>query len=171
MKAGIWFERKFSFGEPVEVFPGIVERLEGTVIRLEHKVGSLDNTILHRSSDGAWSIQEHVGHLLDLEPLWAGRLDEILAGQAEMRGADLKNRKTHEANHNRGLIKELLAGFSKARGDVVAKLRNLTADQVALGAKHPRLEKPMRIIDLFIFTAEHDDHHLARITELIHRSK
>jgi len=31
---------------------------------------------------------------------------------------------------------------------------------------HPRLNMPMRTMDLFLFVAEHDDHHLARITEL-----
>jgi hypothetical protein len=35
-----------------------------------------------------------------------------------------------------------------------------------MSALHPRLKTPMRIIDLFLFVAEHDDHHLARITEL-----
>ena len=34
-------------------------------------------------------------------------------------------------------------------------------------AWHPRLDRPMRVIDLAIFAAEHDDHHLARITELL----
>jgi hypothetical protein len=28
----------------------------------------------------------------------------------------------------------------------------------------------MRLIDVAFFTAEHDDHHLARITELLHAS-
>ena len=29
----------------------------------------------------------------------------------------------------------------------------------------------MRLIDIAFFTAEHDDHHLARITELMGRAK
>ena len=33
-------------------------------------------------------------------------------------------------------------------------------------ALHPRLETPMRMMDLFYFVAEHDDHHLARITAI-----
>jgi hypothetical protein len=32
---------------------------------------------------------------------------------------------------------------------------------------HPRLQQPMRLIDHALFVAEHDDHHLARITELL----
>jgi len=34
-------------------------------------------------------------------------------------------------------------------------------------ARHPRLGTPMRLIDIAFFTAEHDDHHLSRITELM----
>jgi uncharacterized damage-inducible protein DinB len=33
-------------------------------------------------------------------------------------------------------------------------------------ALHPRLGMPMRLVDLMLFVAEHDDHHLASITEL-----
>ena len=36
-------------------------------------------------------------------------------------------------------------------------------------ARHPRLKKEMRVLDLAFFIAEHDDHHLARISELIRR--
>jgi hypothetical protein len=33
-------------------------------------------------------------------------------------------------------------------------------------AHHPRLNKQMRIIDIAYFTAEHDDHHFAMISEI-----
>jgi hypothetical protein len=31
---------------------------------------------------------------------------------------------------------------------------------------HPRLRQPMRFVDHLYFVAEHDDHHLATISEL-----
>jgi hypothetical protein len=31
---------------------------------------------------------------------------------------------------------------------------------------HPRLQQPMRVVDMAFFVAEHDDHHLARMTQL-----
>jgi len=37
-------------------------------------------------------------------------------------------------------------------------------------ALHPRLKTPMRTMDLFLFVAEHDDHHLAKISEIIKQS-
>jgi hypothetical protein len=33
-------------------------------------------------------------------------------------------------------------------------------------ALHPRLKRPMRLVDLCFFVAEHDDHHLATVTRL-----
>ena len=33
-------------------------------------------------------------------------------------------------------------------------------------ALHPRLKTPVRIMDLFLFVAEHDDHHMVRIPEI-----
>ena len=32
---------------------------------------------------------------------------------------------------------------------------------------HPRMKKPMRLVDHLYFVAEHDDHHLARIWEIL----
>ena len=32
---------------------------------------------------------------------------------------------------------------------------------------HPRLKQPMRLVDHLFFAAEHDDHHLAVIWELL----
>src|ERR1700719_2635884 len=32
---------------------------------------------------------------------------------------------------------------------------------------HPRLKTPMRLVDHLYFVAEHDDHHLSRIWELV----
>jgi hypothetical protein len=36
---------------------------------------------------------------------------------------------------------------------------------------HPRLGTPMRLVDMMFFVAEHDDHHLATITELARASR
>ena len=117
--------------------------------------------------DGAWSIQENVGHLLDLEPLCAGRLDDLLAGAGHLRAADLQNRRTHEARHNEQELAQLLAGFRHARMDTVGRLDRIDSDTLTSSALHPRLEQPMTVVDLFFFVAEHDDHHLARISEIV----
>jgi len=166
MKKVKWFERSFDFSKDQNIFPSIIERLRGTPARLEEKFKSIPADILETKADNTWSIKENVGHLIDLEPLWQGRLEDIKNGEIEMRPTDLANRKTDEADHNAQSIEKLLSNFRVIRDRTIALIENLDEETIFKSALHPRLKTPMRTMDLFLFVAEHDDHHLARITEL-----
>jgi len=166
MPRRIWFDRRFALGLPPEALPDVVERLRGTPARLEERTAGLSRDALVGRPGDAWSIQENAGHLLDLEPLWSGRLDELLAGAGGLRAADLENRRTFEANHHGRALADILAEFRHTRLGIVARLETLSEADVRRTALHPRLQLPMSATDLFFFVAEHDDHHLARITEL-----
>lgn len=163
----VWFERKFALGLPADAFPDLIERIRGTPARLEERVRGLDPETLVRRAGDAWSIQENVGHLGDLESLWAGRLDDFLQGLDRLRHADLQNRKTHEARHNEAAIEERLKSFRRQRFATVSRLDSIGSEDLARTALHPRLGQPMTIVDHFFFVAEHDDHHLAAIGEMI----
>jgi uncharacterized damage-inducible protein DinB len=162
-----WFERSFDFSKDQNIFPSIIERLKGTPARLEEKFKSIPFEILETKVDNTWSIKENLGHLSDLEPLWQGRLEDIKNGEIEMRPTDLANRKTDEANHNTQPIEKLLSDFRAIRERTISLIESLDEETIFKSALHPRLKTPMRTMDLFLFVAEHDDHHLARITELV----
>jgi uncharacterized damage-inducible protein DinB len=161
-----WFQRKFTFEFPVEVYPNLRVRLRGTPARLEELTGDLSREQLTRKPEDKWSIQENAGHLLDLEPLWLTRLDDFLRGAATLTEADLTNRKTHQARHNDHKLAEILSAFRSARQGMLDRLEALKADDFARVSCHPRLKTPMRLVDMLYFIAEHDDHHLACIWEL-----
>lgn len=162
-----WFDREFSFDLPVWMYPNVVERLRGTPARLEDRVSSLPREILTRKDNDKWSVQEQAGHLLDLESLEVSRLDDYRAGREILTPADLQNRKTFEAHHNANSVANILDAFRAERMEFVKQLDEFDEAFVLRSALHPRLQTQMRVIDLAFFTAEHDDHHLARITELI----
>jgi len=166
MKRTKWVERQFEFNLPVGVFPGVLERLRGTPARLEEVVRALPARALTERVGEAWTIQEQVGHLLDLDELHEGRLEDYERGLETLRPADMTNRKTYEADHNAASIEDLLARFRAARLRFVHRLEDLDEEGAARTALHPRLQKPMRVIDMALFVAEHDDHHLASINEL-----
>ena len=162
-----WTDRSFQFTFPVEVFPEMIERLRGTPARLEDRMQSLAPEMLTKRDGERWSIQENAGHLLDLESLVKQRLDEYLAGVTALHAADMSNRKTYEADHNKVSLETILTDFRAQRTQLVNRLDNLALATFASVAHHPRLNMPMRLVDMIFFQAEHDDYHLARISELI----
>lgn len=162
-----WFERQFTFDLPVAAAPGVLERLRGTPARLAYRLGSMAPDLLTARLGDRWSIQENVGHLGDLEPLWLSRIEDLAAGRRTLQPADLENRRTHEAHHSARPFPELLATFERARIDLVGQLERADEADWLRTAVHPRLQTPMRLLDLAFFAAEHDDHHLATITYLL----
>ena len=162
-----WFKRKFEFSFPMEIYPNLCVRLRGTPPQLEEMVRNVPHKLLVRKPDGKWSAQEHAGHLLDLESLWIKRVDDYLAGRTQLTAADLSNKQTDSANYNAREVIEILAEFRAARMKLVDRMRHLDGAMLARSIPHPRLQQPMRLVDHLHFVAEHDDHHLARMWELI----
>jgi hypothetical protein len=164
-----WFEREFALGLPDWMFPNVLERLRGTPARAEDLLGGVAAHLAARRDGGRWSMQEHVGHLLDLGWLDLARVEDYRAGRDVLTAADLQNRKTHEADHNARPLAEILADFRAERGRLVDILEAFDGETVARRALHPRLNKPMRVVDWAFFVAEHDDHHLASVSELLRK--
>jgi hypothetical protein len=161
-----WTDRQFDFTFPVGLYPEMIERMRGTPARLEDRLQNLPIDILIKRDGERWSIQENAGHLLDLEALVSQRLDEYAAGYKDLHAADMSNRKTYEAEHNAVSIHTILASFREQRMRTVDRLDALNGDMFARSALHPRLGVQMRLVDMIFFQAEHDDYHLARISEL-----
>jgi len=163
----VWFERKFDFSFPVEELPKVCARLRSTPGKLEDllRVHALHKLV--RKPDGKWSAQENAGHMLDLEPLWIVRIADYVNGSALLTEADLTNRQTDEANYNTMPTFEIVVGFRTAREQLLTCVERVNPLLFARAIPHPRLKTPMRLVDHLYFVAEHDDHHLARIRELL----
>ena len=163
----IWFERKFDFSFPAELYPNLLARLRGTPARLEEALHVGSQATLTAKPEGKWSAQEHAGHLLDLEPLWLTRVNDYAAAAEQLTPTDLQNRKTTEANHNARVLETILKDFRAAREQLLLRVAEIDPSLMARSIPHPRLKTPMRLVDHLYFVAEHDDHHLARIWELL----
>jgi len=161
-----WTDRRFNFDFPAGIYPEIIERIRGTPARLEDLLAGLPAQSVTAQVEGRWSMQENAGHLLDLEALVTQRIDEYVAGNSTLHAADMSNRKTYEATHNNVPLSSILNAFRTARHEIVDRLETFDADVFARAALHPRLNVQMRLVDMLFFQAEHDDYHLARISEL-----
>lgn len=163
-----WGERRFDFTFPVDFYPELIERLRGTPARLAARLVPVPAAQVNRRVGGKWSMQEHAGHLTDLDlGLFLPRLDDYEAGMKLLRAADMENAATEEANHNAHPLAEVLEHAHTVRASVIERLERYEAAFFSRIAEHPRLRAPMRAVDMLFFQAEHDDYHLARISELI----
>jgi uncharacterized damage-inducible protein DinB len=163
-----WFERSFNFDFPVTNFPVIFSRLEGSIFRLQYILAAANDDASSVSKD-SWSVKEHLGHLYDLEELWWRRLQDFLDGKEILTTADLNNTKTKEARHNERRLEQLLQSFIVERQRLLETAYGLDKGTLGLTSVHPRLQQPMRLIDSLYFVAEHDDHHIAKISGLLRK--
>ncbi len=162
-----WTQREFSFDQPIGIFPSILERLRGTPLRAAELVAGIPDESLGRRVNGRWSAKEHLGHLVDLEALDKIRLNEFLNHAATLSPADPENRTTEDANHSATTTEVILRRMREGRRGLVETLELLTEREVGIVSVHPRLQKPMRLLDWAYFVAEHDDHHLAQARRAI----
>jgi len=163
-----WADRRFDFTFPVEIHPELLERLRGTPARTADRLTGISSELLTRRRGRAWSPQEHAGHLADLdESLFLPRLEDYTAKVATLRPADMANHQTEAANHNARSLDEVLHDLRRARSAIVGRLESVDPEMFARVAYHPRLHVPMRLVDMMFFQAEHDDYHLACISELL----
>ena len=163
-----WPDRRFDFSFPTEIYPEILERLRGTPARITERLTEVAPSLLSTRFGGHWSLLENAGHLADLDQsLFLVRLDEYERGVDALSPADMTNQRTEQANHNGKTLETVLQHARRSRAHLVARLEALDEAIFARPAFHPRLKLQMRLVDLMFFQAEHDDHHLATMTEII----
>lgn len=164
-----WIERSFNFNFPVTLFPVIFSRLEGSIFRLAHILRSADEVITGKRQSG-WSVKQHLGHLYDLEQLWWQRLADFQNKKPVLTAADMTNRKTEDACHNDKSLSTLLTEFTTERQKILETIFYYDDAVLKQTSLHPRLNTPMRLVDSLYFVAEHDDHHISIISNLLRRS-
>jgi uncharacterized damage-inducible protein DinB len=167
MSISKWFERKFDLSFDVEQYSTIYQRLQQAPDTLANMLQNKPADILTQQPDGKWSVKEHTGHLAQLEPLWRTRIQDILEKKPSLTPTDLENKATSEAGFNNHTIEELIWKFSKERKETLALLESINVKDQHGTSLHPRMQQPMRIIDIMYFTAEHDEHHMGVIQEII----
>jgi N-acetylglutamate synthase-like GNAT family acetyltransferase/uncharacterized damage-inducible protein DinB len=165
-----WFERKFDFNLSKADFEILLDRLDKNAERLRKITVGTPEQILNFKPSGKWSIKEHIGHLSILESIWQKRFLEIKEQKPEMSSADLNNTATNESLLNQYTLETLIVEFQCKRQKTIQLLKNFKATDFKNSLLHPRLKQPMRIIDLMYFVAEHDDHHIYHLSNILNGS-
>ena len=164
-----WIDHNFNLGIAVGWSKNIMSRLVYTEILLKHYVKNLTNGQLAQRTDNHWSIKEHIGHLSDLESLWLNRFEQFEQGLPELVAADMANQKTEKSNHNVLDIEVLIENFKINRQILLNKVKLFSEKTQNHMAFHPRIKTMMKPVDLLFFIAEHDNHHITSIIEIIEK--
>jgi hypothetical protein len=162
MKTIPWFERNLKFGHSPEMLPYFLERLEGTHVRVQAKVNHISNEILSTKIQGKWSVKETIGHLAEVDEVANRRIDEMIAGAEVLSPAVFEPK-----DYNPWPVSKVLDYFQATRNGNLAKYRSLNDHDLLKSSIHPRLKVRITPVDLAWFDAEHDDHHLVKINEII----
>jgi uncharacterized damage-inducible protein DinB len=162
-----WFERSFTFGLPAGMLPFCLERLEGTLPRIEQKVRGVSSQVLSHQPGGKWSVKQTLGHLAEVDEIALMRIEEMINGVAVMSPAVFEPKQ----NYNAMEIDQVIALFAGARRKNLDRYRLLTEQELIRSSLHPRLKVKMTPVDLAWFDAEHDDHHLVGISDLISKNR
>lgn len=157
-----WFERNLKFGYPKEMLPYFLERLEGTIVRIQTKVNGIDNKILSEKLDGKWSVKQNIGHLAEVDEIANKRLDEMVSGISPMSPAVFEPQ-----DYNPWPIEKVVDLFKTNRIKNLKKYSAIREADLLKASLHPRLKVQLTPVDLAWFDAEHDDHHLVRVNEII----
>ena len=157
-----WFERSFTFGRPKEMLPFYLERLGGTIVRIEHKVKGVGDNVLSEKYNGKWSIKQNIGHLAEVDLVGNKRIDEMVAGIPILSPAVFEPQ-----DYNPWPIQKVVEFFKEARLSNIKKYRNLSDMHLTKSSLHPRLKVQMTPVDLALFDADHDDHHLLKISDIL----
>ena len=166
MKRFEWFDRQFTFGLPKEMLPFYLERLEGTIARIEQKVKGVDDKILSENLNGKWSIKQNIGHLAEVDQVGFKRIDEMTSGLAVLSPAVFEPQ-----DYNPWPIEKVFGFFIQTRRANLDKYKKLSEEQVMKSSLHPRLKVQLTPVDLAWFDAEHDDHHLVKINDILEAQK
>lgn len=162
MKKLAWFERQFTFGLPAGMLPFYLERLCGTAIRIADKVRGVSEDILSEKVDGKWSVKQNIGHLAEVDAIALQRIDQMLQGIPVMLPAVFEPK-----DYNPLPVREVLQYFEENRRKNLVKYKSLRDEDLTKASVHPRLKMQMTPVDLAYFDAEHDDHHLVTIHEIL----
>lgn len=163
----LWIQHVFPSGISPGWVYNIIERLEGTLPRLEYLCSNIDPQLASCQWNDQWSIKDHIGHLNDLEALHTGRLEDFISKSSTLRSADMQNVRTSQAWHSDQAMDYLIVQFEASRRNFIERLKNLDDEIMLFESLHPRLNILMKPVDLAFFVAEHDDHHLTTIRAII----
>ena len=123
-------------GEPQ--IDALLDALAAFPDTLKQQVQGLDAELLrYRPDPDAWSVVEIVGHIMEVEALWAGRFRHMLAAEHPIFPQYDRDAVVRQRDYQNKQPGGILIAFAEQRAEHVAFLRGLRPAQLARTGQHP----------------------------------
>jgi len=142
------------------LYPALVCRLKTQHLAVAEIVKHIDEQRLnHQPEPGKWSIKDNIAHLVSYQPVFIGRVHQMLKGDTPIFNA---YRADNEADfiEAQGLsLADLLSKLNGNRRQILELITNLPDDQLSLKGTHPKYGTLM-ITEWTEFFLLQEAHHL-----------
>ncbi len=129
-------------------------------------LGLPEKTLRYKPSPDKWCIWEMLGHLADMEILYAYRIRQMVADKGPVIAPIDQDAWAKNLGYLESPISELVALYGLNRHANVRLLRRLKAADLQKSARHPELDHRVTVADYVGMMAKHGPNHLAQIERL-----
>lgn len=162
-----WSQRELPFGRGLDELPVLMERARGTPHRLRALLQHRAPEALSLRLSGTWSVMEHIGHLITLQDRFEERVTDFELLRPRLCVIDLSDQERTLAGHRQRDLGDVLEELHLKRMAFLRRVERLPQASLSHVAAHPCKDRPMRPMDMLLWIAEHDDHHLATLRALV----
>jgi hypothetical protein len=132
--------------------------------------GLPDKVMRYKPSPDKWCILEILGHLTDIEIVYAYRLRQLLADSKPVIAAMDQDQWARNLGYMDVPAPELVALYGLNRHHTLRLLRRMKPEDLAKAAYHPELQKDVTVAQLVEQMAGHGANHLQQIEQLKKRA-
>ena len=129
-------------------------------------LGLPEKTLRHKPSPEKWCILEILGHLADMEILYAYRIRQMLADKDPVIAPIDQDDWAKNLGYLESSPPELVALYGLNRHANVGLLRRLKAEDLQKSARHPELDHRVTVADYVQMMSKHGPNHLEQIERL-----
>jgi hypothetical protein len=148
------------------LYSSLVCRLKTQHLAVAEIVKHIDEQRLnHQSGPGKWSIKDNVAHLASYQPVFIGRVHQMLKGDTPVFNAYRADDEADFIEACRWSVNDLLSKLNGNRRQILELITNLPDGQLSLKGTHPKYGT-LTVTEWTEFFLLHEAHHLFTMFKL-----
>ncbi len=134
-------------------------------------IGLSDKMLRYKPAPEKWSILEILGHLADMEILYAYRMRQMVADNKPVIAPIDQDQWAGRLGYLQESVSELVALYGLNRHHNLNLLRRLKPEDLNKSAFHPELQRNVTLAEYVEMMSRHGPNHLAQIESLKKQAK